>query len=403
MTSSTRTGLLAGIKILDFSRHLSGPYGTMMLADMGADVIKIEPLSGDPVRGHIRIDGDAEFGLVFGSVNRNKRSIAVDLKSPEGDALVRRLVAETDIVYTNLRPGAMDRLGLGFDALCEVNPTVVYVSLTGYGMTGPRSSDPAFDLAIQALSGGMSVTGMPGGPPVRAGIPISDLCGGMSAALGALAGLAYRDRARKPVLIDLSLLDTQVSMLAYWGAMALNTNQIPGPQGSGNSHIIPYGAVQTADGHIAIAPYDDSFWRRLCIAAGLQHLIDDPRFLTNELRVANKDQLAAILGSTFKTRTSSEWIKILVDGGVPASPINNIAEALADPQITAREMLTEVAAGSAKWKLVGDPIKSPVTSDSEPTPPPRLGEHTRSVLHELGISLADINHLVETGVVKAAS
>lgn len=387
--------LLDGLRVLDFSRHVSGPYGTMLLADLGADVIKVESLTGDPQRAlSPRL---SDLSVLFASLNRNKRSIAVDLRSTQGKTVLRRLAAGTDVICHNFRPGVLDAAGLSFEDARVANPAVVYASLTGYGLDGPRRDAPAYDLALQALSGGMSLTGHPGDDPVRAGIPIADLCGGMMASLAITSALARG--SGEAIQLDCSLFDTQISMLAYWAGIFLNTREVPGPQASGNSNIVPYGAVRAADGHFVIAPYRQSFWIKLCEAMELTNLLADPRFVTNDDRIAHRDELEKLLAPEFARRTVAKWLAILEEHDVPCAPVQGVDAALNDPQVAAREMRIRTPRDGVGWEFAGNPIKTRPSRPTPEGPPPLLGEHTDEVLAEAGYAEDEIQRLRAESVV----
>ncbi|MGH8919567.1 MAG: CaiB/BaiF CoA transferase family protein, partial [Actinomycetes bacterium] len=335
-------GTLTGVRVLDLSRILSGPFATMVLGDLGADVVKVEdPRQGDDTRqwGPPYQGDEAAYYL---SVNRNKRSIAVDLKSDDGLDVVRRLAAGADVVVENFRGGTAERLGVGYGQLSEANPRLVYASISGYGQTGPYGNEPGYDAIAQALSGVMSVTGEADGPPVRVGVSSADLGAGMWAVIGILAALHSREVTGRGQWVDISLLDGQIAWLSYVAAGYFATGLTPGRYGSAHPTIVPYQAFAAADGHIMVAVGNDALWRRFAPVVGLGDLVDDPRYATNPDRVRNRSDLLTVLDQVFATRGVDDWAKQLADAGVPAARINNVGEAVAHPQVQARGMVADI-------------------------------------------------------------
>lgn len=381
--------------------HLSGPYGALLLADMGCEVVKIEPPGGDPTRAiHPMKRG---MSLHFASINRNKRSVVIDLKTDEGRNVLLDLLAEADVVFNNFRPGVMERLGLGYEELNVRNPGLIYCSLTGYGKDGPRRLTPAYDLAVQALAGGMSLTGYEGALPARAGIPIADLTGGAYSVIGILAALARRGVTGKGCEVETSLFDAQISLLMYWAGMALNSDLQPGPQGGGSTNIMPYGTVKAKDGYLVIAVWGESFWPKLCNAIGRPELVEDPRFDKNNDRVVHRDLLQPIIDEEFAKRTVSEWLQILDEADVPCSKINNVREAMADPQVAARDLMMKIKVRDEPSSFAGNPIKQVPRGETPAVSPPELGEHTREVLQQwLSFDDKRIDELIEAGAIKDA-
>jgi formyl-CoA transferase/CoA:oxalate CoA-transferase len=380
-------GPLSGIRVLDFTRILSGPFATMNLADLGADVIKIErPDQGDDTRQWgPPFQGDQ--AAYFLSVNRNKRSVALDLKSPEGARAIKALAERSDVIVENFRPGTMARLGLGYEAVSRANPRVIYASISGYGQTGPDASRAGYDAIAQARSGLMSVTGEPKGPPVRVGISPADLTAGMWALVGILSALYQREQSGHGQWIDVSLLDGQVSWLTYVAQGYFASGHVPRRYGSAHPTIAPYQGFPTQDGNIMIAVGNDGLWKRLAEALDLASLIEDPRFVHNSERVTHRTELVAILTETLKTKTTDAWIAILDTAGVPVGPINTVDQALKDPQIAARGMVTNVEhPGIGSLDLLNCPIKMSANETSVRMPPPLLGQHTKEVLEELGLA-----------------
>lgn len=394
-------GALGGLKVLDLTRILSGPFATMTLADLGADVIKVEePREGDDTRQWAPpYQGDE--AAYFLSVNRNKRSLAVDLKHPVGISVVRRLAAAADVVVENFRPGTADRLGLGYQQLKGLNPALIYASVSGFGHTGPMAAEPGYDAVAQALSGIMSVTGEPDGPPVRVGVSSADLGAGMWTVIGVLAALHARQRSGLGQQVDVSLLDGQVAWLSYVASGYFATGEIPRRYGSAHPTIVPYQAFQTADGHLMVAVGNDSLWRRFAPVVGLEHLAADHRFATNPDRVAHREQLLPLIAEKLLHRTSAEWATALSEAGVPAAPINTVDQALHHPQVAARGMVVEAEHPNAgRVQMVGSPVK---LSDDPPTvrcAPPLHGEHTTEILTAMGFSAADLERLRSEGALR---
>jgi glutaryl-CoA transferase len=377
--------LFDGIRVLDLSRMLAGPYGSMLLADMGAEVIKIEdPDGGDPMRvmgPPFLPDGDSAYFL---SINRNKKSLVLDLTRDEGRDVFFDLVRCADVVWENFRPGVMARLGCEYATLAGLNPRLVHCSISAYGEDGPYRDWPAFDLALQAMGGGMSITGEPGGRPVRMGLPMGDLAGGMFGAFSVAGALLRRERTGQGAHIDLALLDCQVSLLSYIAQYFWTDGKVPGPMGSGHASVVPYQALATRDGHLIVAVFAEKFWRGFCRAIERPELEADPRFATNRSRVGHRDELVRELEAIFPARTTSEWLRHLQAEGVPAAPILTVDRVLADPQVGHRAMVVEMAHpvhGSVP--TLGTPVKVDGAMRLEPEPPARLGQHTDEVLRGL--------------------
>jgi crotonobetainyl-CoA:carnitine CoA-transferase CaiB-like acyl-CoA transferase len=393
---------LAGIRVLDLTRMLSGPYGSMILADMGAEVIKIEPPSeGDPIRamGPPFLDGGES--AYFLSINRNKKSVTLDLSRPEGRDVFLKLLERSDVVFNNFRPGVAERLGIDYESCKARKPDVVYCSVSGFGQDGPYRDLPAFDLILQAMGGGMSITGVPGGEPVRAGIPLGDLAGGMFAATAICGALWRRDRTGEGQYIDISLLDSQVSMLTYVAQYYLASGRVPGPSGTAHQSVVPYQAFRTKDIWIVVAVFVERHWARFCEALALPALTSDRRFATNGARLENRAELVALLSDRFGERAGDEWIERLWKAGVPAGPINTVDRVLRDPHVLARGMLADMVEPhpvAGAQKVLGNPIK--VAGPQEFRPSPLLGEHTDEVLASVGcLSEAEIAALREAGIV----
>jgi crotonobetainyl-CoA:carnitine CoA-transferase CaiB-like acyl-CoA transferase len=387
--------------VLDLTRALSGPFATMILGDLGADVIKVEDTwHGDDTRrwGPPFQGDDASYFL---SVNRNKRALSVNMKTPEGRDIVRQLAAASDILMENFRPGAAARLGLGYAELARQNPRLIYASISGYGQTGPSASLPGYDAVAQAVSGMMSVTGEAVGDPVRSGTSSADVGAGMWALIGILAALHAREATGQGQLVDVSLLDGQLAWLTYVAGKYFATGVTPGRHGSAHENLIPYQVFPTADAPLMVAVGSDGLWRRFTAATGLDELTDDPRFATNPDRVRHRDVLIPRIEAVLATRGCAEWTGLLNGAGVPAGPVNTVPAALGQPQVAAREMVVEIEHPVAgKLKMLGSPIKLSAQPASIRRPPPTLGQHTDEILAETGLTAREIAGLRERGVIK---
>jgi crotonobetainyl-CoA:carnitine CoA-transferase CaiB-like acyl-CoA transferase len=376
--------LFPGVRVLDLSRMLAGPYGAMLLADMGAEVIKIEePGGGDPMRAMgppFLPDGESAYFL---AINRNKKSVALDLAGDAGRGIFHELVAQADIVWENFRPGVMARLGCDYATLSALNPGLVMCSISAYGGDGPYRDWPAFDLALQAMGGAMSLTGEPGGTPMRMGLPMGDLSGGMFGAFAVAGALFRRAATGRGAHVDLSLLDCQVSLLSYLAQYFWTDGVVPRPMGSAHASVVPYGALATRDGHLIIAVFE-KFWPGFCRAAAHAEWIADPRFATNADRVANRAALMALVERAFAERTSEQWLERLRAEGVPAAPIQTVDRVLADPQVRHRRMVVEVEhPRHGRLPTLGTPVKVDGAPALTPTAAPTLGQHTDQVLRAL--------------------
>ena len=391
-------GQLAGIRVVDLTRILSGPFCTMLLADLGADVIKIESLDGGD---SVRRQGIVRDGLswYFAAFNRGKRSVTLDLRAPEGKALLERLIAGADVVVENYRAGVLDDMGFTFERLCALKPDIVLCSISGFGQTGPYRDRPAFDFITQAMSGFMSINGTEDGPPLRSGLPISDLVAGLYGALGVTAALVRRQRTGRPERIDTALLDGLVSLAAYIGAECLATGRQPPRSGNDHPIVAPYGLFAASDGDIAIAPANDQVYQRLLDALGLGELKAHPDFASNELRVKHRPRINALVGAKIALGTRAEWIERLNRAGVPCGRVMDFAEAFADPQILARDMvLTVDHPGHGAVRMPGFPMKFTQAPCRVAGPAPALGADTDAVLGDLGVPAAELDRLRQRGI-----
>jgi len=409
-------GALHGVRVLDLSRVLAGPWCTQTLADLGAEVIKIErpPAGahpgGDDTRGwgppflKDRAGADTAEAAYFLGANRNKRSLTLDISRPEGQAVVQRLAASCDVLVENFKVGDMARYGLDAATLCRQHPRLVYCSVTGYGQTGPYAERAGYDYAIQGLGGLMSVTGerddLPGGGPQKVGVAVSDLFTGMYATVAILAALRHRDATGQGQAIDMALLDSQVAMLANLGANYLVTRQPPRRAGNAHQNIVPYQVFEVADGHLILAVGNDGQFQRLCGVAGCAELATDPRFARNADRVRHRDSLVPLLAQRLRQRPRAEWLAALDAAKVPCGPINHLGEVFADPQVLARGMVQTVAhPHHDALPLVASPMKLSATPVQLRRPPPLLGQHSDEVLAELGFSTEEVAQLRAQGVV----
>lgn len=391
--SPTWAGPLQGIRVLDFTRVLAGPAASLALADLGAEVIKIEPPgAGDETRTFPPIrDGESHYYL---SVNRGKKSIVIDLKSPEGVALAKDLAAQCDVVVENYRPGVMDRLGLGYTVLSTINPRLIYCAISGYGQTGPLRDRPSFDIVLQAMSGALSVNGEPGQPPTKLGIPLGDLVGGINGPTAILAALHERHTTGRGRHIDISLMDGMIGLLGYIAQLAFFTGEDPKPQGSQHPSLVPYGIFPAKDGSIVVACLMNGFWERICKALDMADWIDDPRFATIEQRRDNRALVNERVSAQTLCHSVEELVAIFTAHEVPHAPILGVRDALAQPQVAEREMVVKVEHQTLGMiPIVGRPVKF---DEKQPAPaaPPVLGQHTDAILAEvLGLSAEEIERL----------
>ena len=390
---------LQGIRVVDLTRILSGPFCTMFLADMGAEVIKIEdPKGGDPVRQQ----GEAPNGysFYFASFNRNKRSITLDLRAPEGKEILRELLKTADVVVNNYRPGIMDKMGFGREALSQIKPDLVSCNVTGFGLDGPYADRPSFDFVAQAMSGFMSVNGAANAPPMRAAPPISDLIAGSYAAMGILAALVRRARTGQGEEVTTSLTDGLTSMLAFLATNYFATGQLPLRTGNDHALASPYGLFEASDGQVAIAPSNDTFYFKLLAALDLEHLRERPEFANNALRFANREAINAALNEKVRQQPIAHWIAKLNEAGVPCGRVLNIGEVFDDPQTQHQQMrLTIEHPEHGRLDVLGFPIKFSDAPCQIHRPPPTLGVDNVAILGQLGLSAEAIASLKSRGIV----
>jgi crotonobetainyl-CoA:carnitine CoA-transferase CaiB-like acyl-CoA transferase len=395
---------LTGIRVLDLTQFLSGPYATQMMADLGAEIIKLEPPQGDPIRvvpPHF-VGDDSVYYLC---INRNKRCVAVDMKLDAGRALVKRLALASDIVMENFRPGVLDRLGLCAETLRQEKPSLIWCSISGFGQDGPYRNKPAYDMIVQALSGGMSLTGETGGAPVRAGIPIGDLAAGLYAGIATLAALNRRHRTGLGDTIDISMLDCQAAMLSYQAAYYMHCGVVPGRQGRGHESIPTYRSFEAKDGiHIVITANTERMWQGLARALDHEEWLADPRFATNKERLANKASLVPMLEAAFRLRNADEWIPTLESEEIAVGVVNTLDRAMNDPQIRHRKMVLDLERDDGrKASVTGNPMKFKDTAPEQQTYPGALGAETAAVLEDvLGLSPQEIADLVRSKTVIAS-
>ena len=404
------SGPLNGIRVFDLTRVLAGPSCTQILGDLGADVIKIErPELGDDTRKYgppfvLDVDGTetTESGYYL-SANRNKRSVTLNLTGAEGQSLAKRMINQCQVLAENFKVGNLAKFGLDYTSLKAENPGLVYCSITGFGQTGPKAKRPGYDFMAQGLGGIMSITGPPGGEPHRVGIPIADLTAGLWAAISINAALRHREVTGEGQHLDISLLDTQVSLLSIQGLNYLTSGEVPGLLGNAHPNIVPYQVFPTADGNIIVAVGNDDQFKRYCEFAGVPELINDERFVTNKARVQNREALTQILNDVMRQKPSAYWLEALEKIKITCGPINNIDQVFDDAQVAARGMRIEMnhpATGGEPLSLIGSPSKMSVTEVSYRHAPPMLGQHTEEVLEELlGIDATECNRLREQGVI----
>ncbi len=374
---------LQGIRVLDLSRVLAGPYCTMVLGDLGADVIKVEPPEGDETRGWGPpfAEGESAYYLC---VNRNKRGMVINLKTDEGKKILRDLALQSDVLVENFRPGTLERFGLDFATLHELNPKLIYCSITGFGQTGSMKDKPGYDFMIQALGGLMSITGEPEGEPMKTGVAVVDLFAGQNAIIAILAALQARTLTGKGQHLDIALFDSQLGWLANVASNYLISGKLPKRHGNAHPNIVPYQSFQASDGWFAIAVGNDRQFVRLCELLGMPELGVDEKFATNSARVQNREELIVLLVSVFKTAAVSDWLQKLDEAEIPCGPIQNFEQVFSMPNVQEREMLVKMTHPTiGELPLVGSPLKMSATPVTYRLPPPLMGEHTGEVLREL--------------------
>ncbi|MBA4790216.1 MAG: CoA transferase [Rhizobiales bacterium] len=398
--SGVSGGPLSGLKVVEIGVAMAGPFCTMTLGDYGADVIKIEkPVEGDDSRSWTPRFHDT-LGYYFASANRNKRAVALDLKQPEGVEIAARLIDQADVLVHNFRPGVLERLGLGWEALSARNPRLIYCAISGFGASGPLSAKPANDLFMQAYSGGMSITGEPGGSPAKMGMSVADVGAGMFAVIGILMAIEARRQTGRGQRVDTSLLEGQIAMLAHFITRYFASGDVPGPSGSGALSSPIYRAYKGSDDWIVISAFNQRMWQGLCRALERQEWIEDPRFLDAGLRSTNRHLLIDMITAVIAPRTVAEWEERLVKEGVPCSPVNKIDRMVAEPQVAACQMIQDIdLPGLGPMRMAGLPVKLSASPGGVRRHPPRLGEHTAQVLEELGLSPSDVARLAASGVV----
>jgi len=396
-----RQGPLVGVKVVELCHHMAGPTCGLFLADMGADVVKVEKMpDGDDTRKSIppAVNGEP---ATFMMMNRNKRGVAIDLKTEGGRRVLRRLLERADIVTENFRPGVMRRLGFDYETLRATNPGLIYAAISGFGRTGPYAERGGFDLMAQAMSGLMSITGEgPGRPPVKVGAPICDITAGLLLAMGILAAYAHRLRTGRGQMVDTSLFEAGITHTYWQSAIAFATGVAPGPMGSAHPLNAPYQALRTRDGYIVVGANGPKLWKAMLDAIGAAELASDPRFVDNGARMAHRAELEQALEAVYVTRTTAEWLAILETAGVPAGPINDVRQMHGDPQANAREMIVTLEHPVAgRVETIGLPIKFGDTPGAVTAPSPVLGQHTEEVLREQGLDDDEIQRLAADGAI----
>ncbi len=396
--------ILQGLKVLDASRVMSGPYATMLLGDYGAEVLKVEDTnSGDETRQWYppTIEGESAYYL---SANRNKKDIALNLKTPDGIRIFYRLASNCDVLIENFRPGVTQKLKIDYDAISKFNPRIIYCSISGFGQTGPYRDYPGYDLIVFAMGGLMSITGEAGRPPVRVGVPIADMCAGLYAATAILAALRYRDQTGRGQRIDVSMHDVQVSLLTHQAMSYFATGQNPSKIGSSHANLAPYQAFVGSDGeYFVLAIGNDRLWDDFCEALGEPELSSDPRFKSNPDRMRNKAELLAILNGQFSRKPAEFWIELAAKAGVPAGPISKLSEVLSDKHVLARNMVVQMEnpRTGKPLKQLGTPVKFSNAKTSVRLAPPAQGEHSIEILRGLGYEDKEIQEFLNRGVVKS--
>jgi formyl-CoA transferase len=393
-------GPLTGVRVLDLTRALAGPYCSMMLGDMGADVLKVEmPKTGDEARawGPPFINGESGYFL---SVNRNKKGMTLNLKDARGQEILAKLMARADVVLQNFSPGTLEKLGFPYERMKALNPRIVYCAISGFGQSGPSAGKVAYDQILQGVGGLMSITGPVGGPPIKVGVPIADIASGMFAAYAVMVALFHRERTGQGQMIDTSLLDGQVALLTFQAQRYFLTGKAPGWSGNCHPLIAPYELFKTRDSYINVAVGNDSLWARFCQSLGLEQYVNDLRFKTNSDRLANRDALIAIIEERFSRSTTAEIVALLGGVGVPSGAVHNLAEVFADPQVVhlgLEQVMQHPTVG--ELHQTGIPYRFSVSPGALRLPPPRLGQHTDEVLQDLGYAKEEIGRLRQEGAI----
>ena len=396
----TNQSALSGMVVLDLTQIMAGPFCTMVLADMGANVIKVEKPNGGDDNRRMGPPFIKDWSAGFLALNRNKRSLAVDLRSEMGKATFRRLVQDADAVVENFRPGVMERLGLGYESLISIKPSLVYCSVSGFGNTGPDAAKGGFDLVAQGVSGLMSITGHPGMPPAKVGVPITDISAGLLSANGVLCAYIHALKTGQGQQVDTSLMEAGIAYTVWESSVYFADGDVPGPLGSAHRVSAPYQALRTSDGYLNIGAATQPTWEQLCRAIGAEELIDDPRFNLPGDRKSRQDELAALLEETFVTDTTANWLAMLEEAGVVAGPIYNMDQVYKDPQVLARNMLVDIDDPDlGTIHNIGVPVKFSATPGRIRTRAPMLGEHSVEVLMEHGFSEAEVGALLADRVV----
>lgn len=400
---NSSTGPLAGVSVLELAQIMAGPTCGMLLADLGADVIKVERIpGGDDTRSMDRPSVNGE-SAAFMAMNRNKRGIALNLKLPAAQDALKRMAAKADVLTENYRKGTLEKLGVGYETLKKINPGLIYCSISGYGRTGPYADKGGYDLIAQGMSGLMATTGEPGRPPVKVGSPVCDINGGMLAALGVVSAYVHRLKTGRGQMVDTSLFEAGIQQTYWHAAIFFATGTSLGPSGSAHILSAPYQAFKAKDGWLTIGGANQPNWQRLVRVLGAPEWIEDPRFLTNSHRMRNLDALVALMNEKLATKTVAEWIALLEPAGVPCGPINSIAQVLEDPHALARDMVVELEHPKAgRTRAIGLPIKLSATPGKVARPAPLFGQHTREVLAEFGFGKKEIEELIRSGAAIAA-
>lgn len=396
MTMQPVNGALEGVRVLDLTRVLAGPFCTMILADMGADVIKVESPEGDETRQWGPPFDARGRSAYYLSVNRNKRSLTLNLKTAEGQRIAQALASQSQIVVENFKPGGAAAFGLGYDDLRVINPALVYASISGFGQTGPYSERPGYDFVVQAMSGLMSITGEKDGKPAKVGVAIADVIAGLFAATSLLGALRHAERTGEGQQLDIALLDSQIAALVNVASGALVSGKTPARYGNAHPSIVPYQTFRSSDGEFALAVGNDRQFAQLCQLIGHPEWVTDKRFATNPARVSNREVLVELLSTTFAERPAAEWVEQALERGIPAGLLNTVLEILDDPHIQARGLIREID----DLQMVGPPVGFSATPPTVRTPPPDLGEHTEAILREqLGMSNGEIAQYRASGVI----